>query len=559
MKLADAPTSDVTVQVSTGNPFYALTAELVFTPETWNVAQTVTVTADDDFVREAPEASAVSFYTASADQRYDGLVPGDLPVMVLDGVGEPDPMPFVSVAYLGGDVVEGGEITFNFMRREGVNTGPLDIVVQMTGLDPSDIAATRWNGVEGGVQGFQPGSATATMTLVLADDALVEGPETLDLTVLMTAEYFDDFENVASVTVLDNDVAPTNTKPVVETGTVNLSEDQMTAEIKPVVTDAENTQTAIKVVGTLPTYMTFDAAKQSFLFNGEASAFDHLDEGEKAAITFQYVANDGTEDSDPGTITININGITDPVAPQIDLEPAQFADQYNYDQGNGGSAGQRAAGDDILNDGAGLASTIQGFGGNDTIYGKDRNDILVGGNGNDTIHGGTGNDTITGDGGPAVTEDAPHNTGLPGSDALYGGDGDDIINGLDGHDTLVGGHGADVLNGGVGNDTFVFNDIFDRGDTLTIQGRAAASDVLDFRNFDFDPNAVGIQDPVTGLKLVNAAPVAGAMAEDTFYYDASNGQLSLNTGGDGTSDFSVKLVLGAGTLPTALNPDYLLV
>ncbi|WP_424140185.1 Calx-beta domain-containing protein [Roseomonas chloroacetimidivorans] len=555
VQLADAPTSDVTVQVSTGNPFYALGSELVFTPENWDKPQTVTVAADDDFVREVPEASAVSFYATSEDPRYNDLMPDDLPVTINDGVGEPDPIPFVSVAYLGGDVTEGGEITFDFMRRESINTDSMNIAVQMAGLDESDIETIRWNGVENGVSGFLPGAATATMTLVLADDAVVEGAETLNLTVVMTADYLDDFDNLATVTVLDNDVVSVNTKPVVETRSVELSEDQMTAEIKPVVTDAEADQTAIKVVGVLPTYVTFDESKQSFLFNGEASAFNHLSQGEKAPITFQYVANDGTEDSDPGTITININGITDETAPQVDPEPAEFTDPYNYDQGNGGPAGQRTAGDDILNDGEGQSSTIQGLGGNDTIYGRDGNDILlVGGNGNDTVYGGSGNDIINGDGGGTT-----NNPGGPGSDWLYGGDGVDTINGQDGNDTIVGGHGADNLTGGLGDDTFVFHDIFDRGDTITMQGQQAANDVFDFRSFDFDPNTAGTQDAVNGLQLFSQAPVAGQMLEDAFYYDRASGKLSLNTGTDGMEDFSVTLLVGAGTtMPQVNTSDFLI-
>jgi Ca2+-binding RTX toxin-like protein len=223
--------------------------------------------------------------------------------------------------------------------------------------------------------------------------------------------------------------------------------------------------------------------------------------------------------------------------------------------GNGGPAGQRTAGDDILNDAAGLASTINGFGGHDTIYGRDLNDSLIGGNGNDTIYGGTGDDSINGDGGGTGTL----NAGAAGADLLYGGDGNDIISGQDGNDILVGGHGADILNGGLGDDTFVFHDIFDRGDTVTMQGQGAANDVFDFRNFDFDPNSVGIQGAVDGLKFVNAAPSAGFMAEDTFYYDAATGRLSLNTGGDGLEDFFVTLLVGTGSPLPRINADDFLI
>jgi Ca2+-binding RTX toxin-like protein len=327
-------------------------------------------------------------------------------------------------------------------------------------------------------------------------------------------------------------------------------------EIAPGVTDADGNPITIKAVGALPTGVTFDEAKQVFVFNGDPTTFDALNTDETKTISFQYVANDGSVDSAPATITINVAGITDQTAPQIDPEPAQFADPYNYDQGTGGPSGQRTANDDILNDGAGVSSNINAFGGNDTIYGKDNNDTLVGGMGSDTIHGGTGDDTITGDSGGTDAR----NVGSPGSDLLYGGDGADSINGSEGNDVLVGGHGADTLTGGAGDDTFVFFDIFDRGDTIRMQGQAAASDVFDFSNFDFGPNELGRQGPTNGLKFFNQAPVEGQMLEDTFYYDASTGRLSLNTGNDGLEDFYVTLLVGTGTttLPSINADDFLL-
>jgi Ca2+-binding RTX toxin-like protein len=186
-------------------------------------------------------------------------------------------------------------------------------------------------------------------------------------------------------------------------------------------------------------------------------------------------------------------------------------------------------------------------GGNDLVYGRDANDTVVGGNGNDTVYGGTGDDTLTGDGGGT----AAINTGLPGADALYGGDGNDSLLGNDGNDILVGGHGADTVTGGAGDDTFVFLDIFDRGDTVFMQGQGGANDVFDFRNFDFDPNTAGVQDAANGFSLIQGTLLPSErMVEDAFYYDQSTGRLSINTGQDGVEDFYVTLQIG-----TAANPS----
>jgi Ca2+-binding RTX toxin-like protein len=557
--LAEAPSADVIVTLTGDNQVYGQAAdgsmELVFTPENWNTAQTVTVVAIEDGLDEGPHTGDIWLDAISDDPRFSGLMEQQA-VDVTDSAPEPEEPPYVTMANLSGDVTEGGEMTFTFHRSSG--TRDLPILWERVGgtIDADDIAAIKWNGVEGGYEGFKGFAQTATMTIVLRDDSTVEDTETVGTVRVLPSNlymYEEPFE--ATGNVLDNDVAPANTKPVVGDTTVNLSEDEMTAKITPVVTDADGNATTISAVGTLPAYVTFDAASQSFLFSGEASAFDHLNEGETETITFQYVANDGTEDSDPGTVTITINGITDQVAPQIDPEPAQFADPYNYDMGNGGPAGQRTAGDDILNDAAGVAATINGFGGHDTIYGRDLNDSLIGGNGNDTIYGGTGDDSINGDGGGTGTL----NAGAAGADLLYGGDGNDTISGQDGNDILVGGHGADILNGGLGDDTFVFHDIFDRGDTVTMQGQGAANDVFDFRSFDFDPNTIGIQGAVGGLQFVNAPATAGPMAEDTFYYDAATARLSLNTGSDGLEDFFVTLLVGTGSPLPRINADDFLI
>jgi Ca2+-binding RTX toxin-like protein len=233
-----------------------------------------------------------------------------------------------------------------------------------------------------------------------------------------------------------------------------------------------------------------------------------------------------------------------------DIVPPIFADPNNFDAGHAQGQDGRSINSEIINDQAGRASNINALGGSDQVYGRDGNDTIAGGTGNDTVHGGTGDDTINGDGGGT----AANNGGLTGPDQLFGGDGTDIINGMDGNDIIVGGHGADNLTGGLGDDTFVFNDIFDSGDTLMMQGQTAANDVLNFQNFDFDPNAPGRQAAANGFQLLNEAAVAGQMAEDTFYYEAATGKLSLNTGKDGVADFSVTLNTGTGHF-ARLNAD----
>ncbi|MDB9466702.1 hypothetical protein PN491_08890, partial [Dolichospermum circinale CS-539/09] len=157
-----------------------------------------------------------------------------------------------------------------------------------------------------------------------------------------------------------------------------------------------------------------------------------------------------------------------------------------------------------LNDtlkGNNLNNLLRGKDGNDILEGGGGNDTLEGGNGNDTLNGGAGNDTLNGGAGYDIVgyvgshtefqanilsdgsiqiKDNVTSNGDEGTDTLIGverinfaasggyydvltgGSGNDsltasnvwsLIFGGDGNDTLNGGAGNDTLNGGAGNDT----------------------------------------------------------------------------------------------------------
>jgi Ca2+-binding RTX toxin-like protein len=217
-------------------------------------------------------------------------------------------------------------------------------------------------------------------------------------------------------------------------------------------------------------------------------------------------------------------------------------DPNNFDEGSPQGGNTLTAQANTYNDAAGNSATlINGLGGADTIYGRDGNDVIEGGTGPDTIYGGSGDDKLYGDAGGSITAGA--NAGIHVADNLYGGDGNDILAGGVGDDVLVGGYGADTLNGLGGADRYVFNSILDStpsgADTIDWQN----VDFLDFRQFDFDANTAGIQgraNPGETL-FVNGPAPGGVMAEDTFYYDAASGRLSLSIDADGLADFAVTL------------------
>ena len=93
------------------------------------------------------------------------------------------------------------------------------------------------------------------------------------------------------------------------------------------------------------------------------------------------------------------------------------------------------------------ATQVISFGGagNDTLIGGES--ILLG----DHLYGGEGDDTLDGKGGNDYLE------GGTGKDTQDGGEGNDQLYGGAGDDILSGGAGNDVLQGGAGNDTYKFD------------------------------------------------------------------------------------------------------
>lgn len=110
--------------------------------------------------------------------------------------------------------------------------------------------------------------------------------------------------------------------------------------------------------------------------------------------------------------------------------------------------------------GSGARDFILGHDGNDRIRGNEEDDYIEGGDGSDYIEGRHGKDVIYGDntgGGDSTDPDGlndtiigDHQNGL--ADQIFGGPGNDVIEGNGGVDFLDGGDGHDVIDGGSGGD-----------------------------------------------------------------------------------------------------------
>ncbi|CAM5330461.1 calcium-binding protein [Streptomyces atroolivaceus] len=116
-------------------------------------------------------------------------------------------------------------------------------------------------------------------------------------------------------------------------------------------------------------------------------------------------------------------------------------------------------GDDELH--AHTAHMVLGGAGNDMVmgpaalHGGDGTDHLMGDSGNQQMWGGRGDDMIEGYGGDDTVHAGPgddHAMGGDGRDVILGGPGNDTLDGEGGDDLVCGGTGKDTLEGGPGRD-----------------------------------------------------------------------------------------------------------
>jgi Ca2+-binding RTX toxin-like protein len=172
----------------------------------------------------------------------------------------------------------------------------------------------------------------------------------------------------------------------------------------------------------------------------------------------------------------------------------------------------------------------------DTIYGGSGDDYIDGGAGNDRLYGEDGNDTLIGG---------------AGTDRLFGGDGNDVLNagpgnnsrlyGEAGDDYIIGGEGrAKIIDGGPGNDTLDYsrspnsNNVFILERDLLLDGRwrvnsaqRTFTDLVDIENII---GGNGGRDDIVGNSADNT--FWGMGGNDQIYGKGGNNQIYGGEGND---------------------------
>lgn len=142
----------------------------------------------------------------------------------------------------------------------------------------------------------------------------------------------------------------------------------------------------------------------------------------------------------PGQLGIVLSGSDDPQpAPNTDLTIVGDKKPIDFDPSLPGvQYGYDALGNELTTDEIEVRGDgLYGGAGNDLIQGLGGNDGISGRAGNDRLEGGVGGDVLNGN---------------EGNDTLDGGDGSDRLEGHTENDLLIGGEGSDILEGNSGDD-----------------------------------------------------------------------------------------------------------
>ncbi|MEG3850148.1 beta strand repeat-containing protein, partial [Microcoleus sp. herbarium13] len=206
VKLDSQPTANVAIGLTSNNTAEGTVdkSSVTFTPNNWNVAQTVTVTGVDDLIADGPQAYQIiaAADTTTADVNYKNLKPADVAATNTD-----NETPGITVSPTAGltTTEAGGTATFTVQ----LNTKPTaDVTIPLTSdktsegtVDKSSVTFTlaNWN-------------TPQTVTVTGVDDLVVDGNVAYNIVTAAATSTDTNYSGVnaadVAVTNTDNDTAP---------------------------------------------------------------------------------------------------------------------------------------------------------------------------------------------------------------------------------------------------------------------------------------------------------------------------------------------------------------
>ncbi|BAB77800.1 ExeM/NucH family extracellular endonuclease [Anabaena sp. FACHB-709] len=124
--LKTQPTADVTINITVDNQVTTSSPTLIFTPQNWNIAQTVTVTAVNDDVIEGTHTSTIAHNVSSSDTNYNGIAIANININITDNDAPPN-------------------TNVNVQITEYMYTGANGEFVEFTNLGTTPVDFTGWS------------------------------------------------------------------------------------------------------------------------------------------------------------------------------------------------------------------------------------------------------------------------------------------------------------------------------------------------------------------------------------------------------------------------------
>ena len=202
ISLTSIPTAPVTVTINTDadDEISISTKEMVFTPDNWNVPQTLTVTGEDDLIIDGDIVSKIAFSAESEDRYFDAIT-DELEITTLD-----NDVAKLIVASTGMELLENSHATPDF--KVVLSAQPTSkVTVKLTSSDESELSILSSSTLI-----FEPDNWNVPQTVLLQvnDDSDADGTQYAQID--MTSTSADkDFNGLSASTekysILDNESA----------------------------------------------------------------------------------------------------------------------------------------------------------------------------------------------------------------------------------------------------------------------------------------------------------------------------------------------------------------
>lgn len=203
--LHTAPASDVTITFTSGDANEVLvnggaSGSLVFTNANWSVPQDIALTSVTDNAPDGDKSITITTTAASADANYNAIGVADIAVTNQDK----DKYTATIIA-TDENATEAGQDRGTFTVSLNANaTGSTGVSFSITGT--ANHAGSDYTPLLASPVTVAPGTRTATLTITPVNDNLLEGDETITVTLASGANYVVGTPSSATITIFDDEV-----------------------------------------------------------------------------------------------------------------------------------------------------------------------------------------------------------------------------------------------------------------------------------------------------------------------------------------------------------------